>query len=285
MGIRQRVATWGSLVKFSHSIFALPFALIMVLLISRERPLSALSLSMLVVCIVAARTAAMGFNRLVDVEIDKANPRTKNREIPSGVVTKREAAALVVSACAVFVTGSAMLGVHCLVLAPVVLVVLLGYSYVKRFSSICHVVLGIALALAPGGVWYALTAEWSWRPVPLMGAVALWVAGFDILYSCQDEEFDRGVGLFSVPSMIGVTRAVRIAALLHLFAVAMLVWSGSLFHVGIIYYLGVALFAALLLSQYLAIILKGISCIDQVFFTRNGAASVLLLLSVLIDAF
>jgi 4-hydroxybenzoate polyprenyltransferase len=284
MTIAQRIATWGSLVKFSHSVFALPFAMMMVVLIARSHSVSAIQLSALLVCIVSARTAAMGFNRLVDVQIDSKNPRTQGREIPSGKVSQFEGIVLTSVAMLVFFAGAAVLGRHCLVLAPVVLGVLFGYSYVKRWSALCHLILGIALALAPGGVWYALTAEWSWLPVPLMGAVALWVAGFDIVYSCQDEAFDREQGLFSVPSLLGARRAIIVAALCHLASVLLLVVSGGLFDGGLVFYLGVAVFSLLLVSQYVAISRRGLECVDQVFFSRNGAASVLLFVFVLLDA-
>jgi 4-hydroxybenzoate polyprenyltransferase len=284
MWFAERIATWGSLVKFSHSVFALPFAMIMVVLIARSQSISATHLLALLVCIVSARTAAMGFNRLVDARIDSINPRTRNREIPSGVVSRFEGVALTTVAALLFFVGAAVLGVHCLVLAPLVLGVLFGYSYMKRWSALCHLILGIALALAPGGVWYALTAEWSWLPVPLMGAVALWVAGFDILYSCQDEEFDKTHGLFSVPSLVGAQRAVRVAGLCHLGSVALLIVSGSLFDAGALFYAGVSVFSLLLVSQYVAIGKRGLACVDHVFFTRNGAASVLLFVFVLLDA-
>lgn len=283
MRLARRISTWGSLVKFSHTLFALPFALIMVVFVSRARPITWSDFLALVVCIVAARTAAMGFNRWVDAEIDKVNPRTVNREIPKGVVSKREACVLIVTSSAIFLLGAWGLGRHCLVLAPAVLGVLFGYSLVKRYSSLCHLVLGIALSLAPGGVWYALTAQWSWQPVPIMAAVALWVAGFDILYSCQDESVDRELGLFSVPRMLGVSRAIVVAAVFHSASLALLTLGGSLFSVGVIYYCGVALFGLLIASQYVAIKSNGIACIDQVFFTRNGAASVMLFIAVLLD--
>jgi 4-hydroxybenzoate polyprenyltransferase len=285
MSLLQRVAVWGSLVKFSHSVFALPFALIMIVLVAQERAVTVAQISLLIVCVVSARTAAMAFNRYVDAEIDARNPRTAIREIPAGAVGRGSALALVVLSCAVFVVGAWGLGTHCLVLSPLVLVVLLGYSLMKRFSSWCHVVLGLALALAPGGVWYALTAEWSWRPVPLMVSVVLWVAGFDILYSCQDAEFDRGQGLFSVPSVLGIERATKLSAFLHGLSVVALAINGVMFRVGGLYWLGVGIFAVFLISQHRIVRRHGLSSIDQVFFSRNGAASIALFLCVALDAF
>jgi len=285
MNFLQRLATWGSFVKFSHSVFALPFALIMVVLVARDQTVTVLQVALLIVCVVAARTAAMAFNRYVDADIDAKNPRTEKREIPAGVVSKSSALRLILISSGAFLLGAAGLGSHCLVLAPPVLVVLLGYSLVKRFSAVCHVILGIALALAPGGVWYALTGQWSWKPVPLMATVVFWVAGFDILYSCQDAEFDRGEGLFSIPSRVGVGPALAIACALHVLSFSALVLNGMLFRVGPLYWAGVFVFAALLINQHRTVLARGIGCIDQVFFTRNGAASILLFVFVLVDAY
>lgn len=280
----QRLSVLGELVTFSHSVFALPFALIMVVHVSDSRPVSVAQLSLLVLCVVMARTAAMAFNRYADAEIDARNPRTNARSIPRGVVSKAGALTLVLVSSGVFLGGSAALGARCLALAPFVLVILLGYSFVKRFSALCHVVLGVALSLAPGGVWLALTGEWSWRPVPLMITVALWVAGFDVLYSCQDIDFDRSSRLHSVPSLVGIRGARLISLLLHCASLMALAVNGVVFGTGLVYWVGVGVFGALLLSQHVAVMRHGISCIDRVFLTRNGAASVLLLLFVVGDS-
>lgn len=284
MSLLHRVAVWGSLVKFSHSVFALPFAVMMIVFVAGERSISVVQIALLIVCVVSARTAAMAFNRLVDAEIDARNPRTQNREIPAGAVSRGSALTLILLSGAVFVAGAAGLGWHCFVLSPLVIGVLFGYSLVKRFSSWCHVVLGLALALAPGGVWYALTGEWSWRPVPLMVTVLLWVAGFDILYSCQDAEFDRDNKLFSVPSVVGIERAKLFSLALHGCAVVALSVNGFMFSVGPIYWIGVVVFAGFLLSQHRIVRREGLASIDQVFFTKNGAASVALCLCVAADA-
>lgn len=283
-GLASRVATWGSLVKFSHSVFALPFALIMLMVVSRSQAVGALTVLLLIACVLAARTAAMGFNRIADREIDRRNPRTVGREIPQGRVSVGEAWGLTIFSTAVFLVCAAMVGNHCLVLAPGVLVLLFGYSLMKRLSSSCHFVLGLALACAPGGVWYALTGEWSAQPLSLMGAVLLWVAGFDILYSCQDREFDRTQGLKSIPAMLGVSGSVTVAASLHLSAVVLLVVFGVSFALGTAYWVGLAVFAILLASQYGSIFSRGIACVDQVFFTRNGLASVALCVAVAVDS-
>jgi 4-hydroxybenzoate polyprenyltransferase len=238
---------------------------------------------LLIVCVVAARTSAMAFNRIVDCEIDRRNPRTAGREMPKGAVSMREAWLLALASAVIFIAGAGLIGRHCLVLAPAVLVILFGYSLMKRVSASCHFVLGLALACAPGGVWYALTGEWSAKPLPLMAAVLCWVAGFDILYSCQDRDFDRSSGLRSVPAKIGLRAAIVFAAALHACSIGLLALFGLSFGLGAFFWIGLSAFSMLLASQYLAISARGIPCIDQVFFTRNGLASVLLFLAVLAD--
>lgn len=285
MNLSARIATWGSLVKFSHSVFALPFALMMAAVLSRSMQVSPTLLVLLIVCVVAARTSAMAFNRIIDCEIDRRNPRTAGREIPKGTVSMREAWLLAVASAVAFVVAAGLIGRHCLVLAPAVLMLLFGYSLMKRVSASCHFVLGLALACAPGGVWYALTGEWSSKPLPLMAAVLCWVAGFDILYSCQDRDFDRLSGLRSVPAQIGVTGAIVLAAALHTCSIGLLALFGVSFELGAFFWIGLSAFSMLLASQYFAISARGIQCIDQVFFTRNGLASVLLFLAVLADTF
>lgn len=280
----DRIKTLASLIKFSHSVFALPFALMMLVVVHQKiRAVEPRQILLIVVCVVAARSAAMGFNRLVDAGIDKLNPRTAKREIPDGRVSSVEVWSLVCGSSAAFIVGAAALGLHCAYLAPVVLAILFLYSYVKRFSSACHFVLGIALSLAPGGVWYALTATWSWMPVPLMLGVLFWVAGFDILYACQDAEFDQQQGLFSVPSRLGVSGARRVAALSHLVALVFLAVFGVIFELGAIFWIGYIAFALLILSQHITVARGGIGQIDQVFFTRNGLASVGLLLFTVLE--
>jgi len=264
MTLAARIHSWGALVKFSHSVFALPFALIMMAVVARTHPVSLQAGALLIVCVVSARTAARGFNRFIDREID--------------------ALALSVGSSVVFLVGAGLLGRHCLVLAPLVLALLFGYSMLKRYTAACHFVLGLALACAPGGVWYAMTGEWSLRPVVLMLAVLAWVAGFDILYSCQDLEFDRSQGLLSIPARLGVQRSRALALVLHLAALTGLALFGKEFALGAPYWAGLAAFAVVLLSQHVAVQRRGIGCIDQVFFTRNGIASVVLLAAVAADS-
>ncbi len=281
--IANRLVLWGSLIRFSHSVFALPFAVIMIVVVSRSYPVTWQQHALLLVCIVAARSAAMAFNRIVDANIDADNERTENREIPSGRVSIREAQLFTVAASFVFIAGSFKLGWHCGVLSVPVLGILFGYSFVKRFSNLCHFILGIALALAPGGAWYALTAIWSWQPVPLMVSVMFWVAGFDILYACQDEKFDRAYGLKSIPSSVGVVRARIASLILHGLSLFFLAHFGVSFELGIWFWCGAAIFAVLIAGQHVVVYRHGLSSIDQLFFVRNGLASIALLGFVVLD--
>lgn len=283
MVFRERVRSYASLVKVSHSVFAMPFALTMLVVVSKFTPVSWAQVGLLILCVVFARTAAMAFNRFIDAEIDARNPRTASREIPRGIISRREGLLLTLVSSVAFLAATYGLGTHCLVLAPAVLAVLLGYSLMKRFTAACHFVLGLALACAPGGVWYALTATWAWQPLVLMAAVLFWVAGFDILYACQDLEFDRENNLYSIPARLGRKGAKGLAALLHTLSVGSLIWFGSLFALGFWYWIGVAVFGLFLASQHSTVHRHGFGAIDQVFLTRNGVASVVLFMFVALD--
>jgi 4-hydroxybenzoate polyprenyltransferase len=225
----------------------------------------------------------MAFNRVADSDIDAINPRTNQREIPAGLVTAKEGRGVVLLSAGIFLTASYALGWHCLVCAPPVLILLWSYSLLKRYTALCHFVLGVALGLAPGGVWYALTAEFAVLPVWLMVGVTIWVAGFDILYSCQDRDFDIENSLFSVPAWLGVKRSILVAALCHVSAVALLVVFGVQAQLGIFYMAGVVLFGIFIAAQYWDIAREGIGCINRSFFTRNGFASVGILVATVID--
>jgi 4-hydroxybenzoate polyprenyltransferase len=273
----------GSLVKFSHTIFALPFALAAVILALPIAPFSWTKLALIVVCIAAARTAAMAFNRLVDRDIDAANPRTRDREIPRGVLSVSFVRALVAVSCAVFVAGAWALGPLPLMLSPVALALALGYSYVKRFSALCHLVLGAAIAFAPGGAWIAMGAPVTLAPWLLVAAVGTWVAGFDILYSLQDEGFDRGAGLYSIPSRLGTVGALWVSGLLHVATVACLVGVGVVLARGPAYYAGAGLIALILGYEHSLVKPGDLSKIDKAFFDLNGYVSVGFLGCVVID--
>ncbi|MCO6430450.1 MAG: UbiA family prenyltransferase [Deltaproteobacteria bacterium] len=277
------VAKWSRLIALPHTVFAFPFALSILLLISRVRPVSAAELLWIISALVSARTAAMTFNRIADKEIDARNPRTQNRELPRKVVSVRAALVLLIASSALFFLSSAMLGEHCLLLAPPVLLWLFFYSWSKRFTRFSHLILGISLALAPGGVWYALTATVSWQPVVMMLAVALWVAGFDIIYSCQDVEFDKRERLFSLPAVLGIPSALFWARVIHAASILLLLWFGGIMECGAAYHLGTFVFALLLMRQHFLVTAADLSRVNSAFFTHNGAASLVYLAGVFVD--
>ena len=274
----SRLARWASFVKLPHTLFALPFALVGVVLASFAQPVGATTVGWVVLAFTAARFAAMGFNRIVDRDVDAANPRTAMRELPSGALALGEARASVAVAAALFVGAAAALNPLCLALSPVALGWVFLYSYTKRFTRWSHLVLGLGLGIAPVGGYLAVTGTWS-EPWWLLGALALgvtaWVGGFDIFYALQDERFDRMTGLHSVPVAFGARRAIGIARALHLLAVAMLgavaaavpagaAWIGA----------GVAVVAALLLWEHRLVRPGDLSRLDAAFFTMNGVISI-----------
>ncbi|MET0340555.1 MAG: UbiA-like polyprenyltransferase [Polyangiales bacterium] len=267
------VRTVGSLVKFSHTIFALPFALAAVVLALPYAPFTWTKLGLIVLAIAAARTAAMAFNRLVDRDIDADNPRTADRELPRGALSVGFVRALVLASCAVFVGCAALLGNLPLMLSPVALGLALGYSYVKRFSSLCHLVLGAAIAFAPGGAWIAMGAPVTAAPWLLVVGVASWVGGFDILYALQDEGFDRTRGLHSIPVRLGTVGALWASALLHVLTAACLVGAGFVLGRGPLYFAGCAVVTAILVYEHAIVRPGDLSRIDKAFFDLNGYVS------------
>lgn len=277
------LASVGSLVKFSHTIFALPFALAAVVLALPHGSFTWSKLGLIVLAIVAARTAAMAFNRLVDRDIDAENPRTRDRELPRGVLSVGFVRLLVAGSSLTFVACAALLGRLPLLLSPLALGLALGYSYVKRYSSLCHLVLGAAIAFAPGGAWIALGAEVTLAPWLLVIGVATWVGGFDILYSLQDEAFDRDAGLYSIPARVGTVGALWLSGLLHLLTVASLGAVGLLLARGFAYYVGCAIVAAILAYEHTLVKPNDLSKLDKAFFDLNGYVSVAFFLCVLAD--
>jgi 4-hydroxybenzoate polyprenyltransferase len=276
---------WFSLVRFSHSLFALPFALASAWLAARGRP-AARVLVLVIVCAVAARTAAMAFNRWLDRGLDAENPRTSGRELPRGVLTPRAALALTATAALVFLAGAWALNPLCARLAPAVLAVLFVYSATKRFSAGSHFVLGLALALAPLGAWVAVRGNLQGDlapPLLLALAVLTWVAGFDLIYACQDEAFDRARGLHSIPARFGTAQALRLSSLLHvvtLVALALLAWRARL---GLAFDLALLATGVLLVWQHRLVSPADLSRVDLAFFTLNGWVSVGLFLGTVLD--
>lgn len=279
--------TLASLVKLSHSVFALPFALLSLLCATGGHPAPAVLVAV-VAAVVAARTAAMAYNRFADRAIDAVNPRTANREIPRGVVRPATALTLTAIAGASFVAVCVWLGPACGWLALPTLLFLLGYSHVKRFSWACHLWLGIALGIAPVAAWLAADGAFSTRllaPTVLGLAVAFWVAGFDVLYACQDERFDREHGLHSVPARFGARRAMWIARTLHALALSGFCAFGVLAPLGTAYAVGLVGAALLLLWQHRLLRPDDLSRIDMAFFTANGTIAVLVFAAGCLDLY
>ena len=269
-----------NLVRLPHTVFALPFALVGVVLASYKAPITVGEVMWVVIAFTTARFAAMAFNRIVDREIDARNPRTRMREIPSGAMSVREASVAVVVASAAFVLAAWQLNTLCLLLSPVALAWVLFYSYTKRFTRWSHLVLGVGLSIAPVGGYLAIAGHWStpwWMLIALAVAVATWVGGFDILYALQDVSFDRENGLYSVPSTFGEANALGIARALHITTVAALALAGVGAGAGLLYFLGVLVAAGLLLYEHLLVKADDFSRLDAAFFTMNGVISIVFL--------
>ena len=291
MSVLRRFGDFLSLVKFSHTIFALPFALLgFTLGILDAGSWSWRQLLLVVLCMVFARSAAMAFNRWLDRDIDGKNPRTAVREIPAGTISSRAALAFVVINCLLFVGAAGLLNSLCLLLSPIALLVILGYSYTKRFTYLCHFVLGLGLALAPVGAYLAVTAQWAVLPVLYGLVVLLWVAGFDIIYALQDEHFDREEELYSIPVRLGTVNALRLGRILHLLCALTLGVAVYLQLTGYGVFAALTLLAALvfggcLIYQHSLVRPHDLSRIDLAFFTTNGLASLVFGLLVIGDVF
>lgn len=282
MSMTKTVATYGSLVRVSHTIFALPFAMSAIVLAAPFAQITLEKVALIVLCIACARTAAMAFNRLIDRDIDARNPRTANRELPRGALSPAAVRGLVLVSCGVFLLACARLGRLPLLLSPIALAFALGYSYTKRFTALCHVVLGCAVALAPGGAWIALGAEVTVAPWLLVFAVATWVAGFDVLYSLQDVDFDRGSQLHSIPAFFGVRGALWLSAALHVVTIACFTLVGMQLERGAAYYAGVFVVTAILIYEHALVRPSDLSKVMKA-FEMNGYVSVLFFVCVGID--
>jgi 4-hydroxybenzoate polyprenyltransferase len=285
-GLVAKLRAYSELVAFSHTVFALPFAATATLLALREPhvPLTPLRVAAMLVCMVTARTSAMAFNRYADRDVDAKNPRTRERPIQSGRVKPREALALTVGSGLVFVGSASSLGWLTGVLAVPVLAVLLGYSLAKRFTWGAHAWLGLALSLAPGGAWIAVGATPGLGIVALMVGVVTWLFGFDVLYSLQDERFDRENGLHSVPSRFGTQGALRLSAFSHVLTVASFVSAGLLLHRGVAFFVGTALFATILFVEHRLVRGGNLEKIDKAFFDCNAFVSLGFFVTTAIDA-
>jgi 4-hydroxybenzoate polyprenyltransferase len=274
---RSAAVRYANLVKLPHTLFALPFALVGVVLASREAPVTGGAVFWVAIAFAAARFAAMGFNRIADRDVDALNPRTASREIPSGAISVRAASAAVVASSALFFVAAWQLNPLCLALSPLALLWVLGYSFTKRFTRFAHLWLGLGLGIAPAGGYLAITGAWSepWWVLPgLSLAVMSWVAGFDIFYALQDVEFDRTHGLHSIPAALGEARAIAVARVLHTVTVGALAMVGVGVGGGGWYAAGVVAVAALLLYEHSLVRPHDLSRLNAAFFTMNGVISI-----------
>lgn len=265
-----------SLVKFAHTIFAMPFALIgfFMAITFTEHTFSWQLLVKVILCMVFARSAAMAFNRWLDVDIDKLNPRTAKREIPAGIISPKNAMFFILVNVAGFMVTTWLINPLCFFLAPVALLVVLGYSYTKRFTAFCHLVLGVGLSLAPIGAYLAVTGQFALLPVLVSVLVLCWVSGFDIIYSLQDEDFDKSQQLNSIPAWLGLQGALRFSEFLHVVTAALVISVGLLGHFHWMYWLGAAVFVGMLISQHMLVKPDDLSRVNIMFMTTNGIASV-----------
>ena len=286
----KSIKNYLSLVTFAHTVFAMPFAFIGFALglkamnFETYKPWWEL-LILVLLCMVFARSAAMAFNRWLDADFDAINPRTAVREIPAGIISKRNAMIFVVSSCIAFIVTTYFINAMCLVLAPVALFVILFYSYTKRFTSLCHLVLGLGLSLSPMGAYIAVTGKFALVPVLFSLSVLFWVSGFDIIYALQDEEFDKVNQLRSIPSMLGANRALRVSESLHVLSFTSILTAGIFGKFGWFYWAGAAIFGYFLFYQHTLVKPKDLSRVNRAFFTSNGIASVIFSLFVLIDIY
>lgn len=292
-----------SLVKFSHTIFAMPFALIGFFLGVFQYTSSipgwhskifpplfdwnnlSLKFLLVILCMIFARSAAMAFNRWLDKNFDAKNPRTAVREIPAGIIKANSALLFVTANCILFIVCCFFINAICFYLSPVALFVILFYSYTKRFTALCHLVLGIGLSLAPIGAYLAVTGRFAVLPILFSFTVLFWVSGFDIIYALQDEEFDKNNRLHSIPAALGKVRALRISEFLHTLSAACVIFAGIYGHFGAWYWIGVALFMGLLVYQHLLVKPTDLSKVNMAFFTTNGIASVVFAIFVIVDLF
>lgn len=310
-----KVKSYLSLIKFSHTIFAMPFAMIgfslaVIYLFNRVFTSPAqlpegfigtavfpggavsyhwsffvIKLGLVILCMVFARSAAMAFNRYLDRHFDAKNPRTAVREIPSGLIRPGNALLFTILSSLLFIACTYFINRLCFYLSPVALAVVLGYSYTKRFTPFCHLVLGLGLSLAPIGAYLAVTGQFHWLPILFSGAVIFWVSGFDIIYALQDEEFDRSQQLYSIPAWLGKSQALRVSELLHLLSAACVILAGWYGGFGTLYWAGVAVFTVLLIYQHLLVKPNDLRKVNLAFMTTNGIASVVFAIFVIADLF
>jgi 4-hydroxybenzoate polyprenyltransferase len=240
---------------------------------------------LVILCMITARSAAMAFNRYLDRKWDALNPRTAIREIPAGIITPKNAVVFTIISCLLFITATFFINPICFYLSPVALSVVLGYSYTKRFTPFCHLVLGLGLSLAPIGAYLAVTGVFHWLPVLFSFAVIFWVSGFDIIYALQDEEFDKSNQLYSIPAWLGKAKALRVSEILHFLSAATVIAAGLLGQFGWLYWVGVLVFSGMLVYQHSVVKPGDLSRVNLAFMTANGIASVVFAVFVIADLF
>lgn len=299
----SKVKSYLSLIKFSHTIFAMPFAMIGFFLGMFEYtslvpgwhtkifpPLFdwnslLVKFILVILCMVFARSAAMAFNRYLDRSFDAKNPRTAIREIPAGIIKANSVLLFTIVNCFLFITCTFFINRLCFYLSPIALLVVLGYSYTKRFTPLCHLVLGLGLSLAPIGAYLAVTGQFSLLPILFSLAVIFWVSGFDIIYALQDEEFDKSQKLYSIPSWLGKAKALRVSEFLHLLSAACVIIAGIYGGFGWLYWAGVVVFAGMLIYQHSIVKPTDLRKVNLAFMTANGIASVVFAIFVIADLF
>jgi 4-hydroxybenzoate polyprenyltransferase len=288
--MNTKIKNYFSLVKFSHTIFAMPFALIGFFValkfssFTTSEPWWQLFL-LVILCMVFARSAAMAFNRWLDKNFDALNPRTAIREIPSGIISSTNAMAFVIVSSLAFIVCCYFINMLCFWLGFVALFVILFYSYTKRFTPLCHLVLGLGLSLAPIGAYLAVTGKFDLLPILFSFTVLFWVSGFDIIYALQDVEFDKENNLYSIPAIFGKTKALRISEFLHLLSLACVVTAGIYGHFNWFYWIGIIVFGGMLIYQHSIVKPNDLSKVNLAFMTANGIASVIFCIFVLLDLF
>lgn len=281
--ILERVLIYGRMIKFSHTVFALPFALSAVVLAQRHHPVMLTDIFWILVAMVGARSAAMGFNRIADASFDARNPRTSNREIPAGKLSITSARLFVIFFSGLFIFASAMLGRLCLYLSFPLLFVLFFYSYTKRFTFLAHLYLGFAISLAPLGAWIALAKTFSWQIVPLSLALMTYIAGFDILYACQDLDADKKEGLFSIPAYFGIKTALFIASIFHLLSFLFFFLIYIAFNMNLVYLATVVIIGFLFFLEHWLVKPCDLSRVNIAFYHVNSLISMILFMGILAD--
>jgi 4-hydroxybenzoate polyprenyltransferase len=283
----KKVENYFSLVKFSHTVFAMPFAMIgFSLAVSEDKYHFSIKVFMLIVlCMIFARNAAMGFNRYADKKYDALNPRTASREIPSGKIKNISASAFIIINAILFVVTTYFINKLTFILSPLALLIVLGYSLTKRITVLCHFILGLSLSLAPIGAYISVTGKFNFLPIVYSLIVLTWVSGFDIIYALQDDEFDRSTNLFSIPSKTGRLTALLISDFIHFITFVLVIAAGFIGSAGYLYWIGAVLFSILLVYQHLIVKHDDISRVNLAFASTNGVASIVLAVFVILDLF